>query len=465
MWQLLKAGKADIALGPRSAIFAPVRDLGLIIVDEEHEGTYKQEERFRYHARDLALVRGKMAQAVVILGSATPSLESFYNSQINKITPLTMTKRVGEVSLPRVEIVDMRKEQKEKEGRLTLSSILLEAIEDNLSRGEQTILFLNRRGEATFVLCRECGFAFRCPRCSVSLVAHKADRALRCHYCNYYLVLPELCPQCKGVKVAAFGLGTEKLEDYVEKAFPGARVARADSDVAARLGVLEAVLASFEQGKIDILVGTQVIAKGHHFPGVSLVGVVAADSSLNFPDFRASEATFQLLTQVAGRSGRVGPGRVIIQTYNPDHYAIKWAAAQNYLGFYQEEIKFRKELLYPPFSRLIKLEFKGPREEETQRKAEEFKELAKRCLSGLPARPLPPSGRAGGEPQERLDILGPAPAPLARIMGQYRWQMFLKGRRPSVLNAGLSAILAQANKAFKPGGVRLIIDVDPQTML
>ena len=445
MWNLLKRGRARIAVGARSAIFAPVENLGLIIVDEEHAETYKQEEGFRYQARDLALMRGKMDNAVVILGSATPAIESFHNSLQGKSRLLTLMRRVEERPLPKVEIIDMREVERDLGRPASLSPYLHSAIERNLAEGGQAILFLNRRGEATFVLCPDCGYSYRCPFCSVALILHQARSVLRCHYCNYSTAVPERCPHCQGARIRGFGLGTEKLERQVIKAFPGAKVARLDSDVASKRGAAERVLSDFEAGSLDILVGTQMVAKGLDFPGVTLVGVVSADTSLNLPDFRAAERTFQLLTQVAGRAGRGrAPGRVIIQTYNPEHYSIRWASSHDYSGFYRQEVRFRKELSYPPFSRLIKLELKGGREGKVKRSAQVVRDVAVKILGN----------RAG------ISILGPAPAPLYRIKGEYRFQIMIRGRSPSSLHKFMEELLRQV-EPIKP----LIVDVDPYSML
>ncbi len=450
-WRLIKQGRADIALGARSAIFAPLRNLGLIIVDEEHEASYKQEGAFRYHARDLALIRAKRARALVILGSATPALESFYNSQTKKSLPLILKKRVEGRPMPEVVVVDMR--HKGGAAKSLLSPRLFQALEETLAKGRQAILFLNRRGESTFVLCPECGFAYRCPYCSVSLVSHNQGSILRCHYCNFSLALKERCPNCQGVKIRAFGAGCQQLERYVRRVFPQARVSRADSDVAAKKGALEAVLADCYERKLDILVGTQLIAHGLDFPGVDLVGVVAADTSLNFPDFRAGERTFQLLTQVAGRAGRVLPGQVIVQTYNPDHYAIRHASRHDYLGFYREEIKFRKELAYPPFCRLVKLDVSASREPAAQQTAQRLKTLAEEAIHLF-------------RPQDNsLAILGPAPAPLARLKGRYRWQLFLKGTRPAVLHSWLRKTIGARGKELSSQNPWVSVDVDPLSML
>ncbi len=353
-WRKIWKGEVGIALGARSAIFAPFKNLGIIIVDEEHDPSYKQEEKLKYHARDLAVVRAKHSEATLLLGSATPSLESFHNVEKGRFRLLTLPERIEGKPLPRVELVDMKKE----EG--LLSERLRVALQKNIEEKRQSLLFLNRRGFANFILCPECGFTFKCPNCSVTLTYHLRDRSLQCHYCDYRIKAPGGCPGCKGHRLQGIGIGTERLEEEVKKLFPNVEVGRMDRDTTSKRQSHLQILKRLESGDLDILVGTQMIVKGHDFPNVTLVGVVSADTSLHFPDFRSGERTFQLLTQVAGRAGRgEALGEVIIQTFNPDHYSIVKAKDHDFMGFYQEEIQFRKALGYPPFSRLINFRLTG----------------------------------------------------------------------------------------------------------
>ncbi|HLV80463.1 MAG TPA: primosomal protein N', partial [Chthonomonadaceae bacterium] len=360
-WRRMQAGKARIVVGARSAIFAPLENVGLIVLDEEHEASYKQENTPRYSAKELAAERARLSGAVLLLGSATPSLESYFATEPENAaqvpTPfrrIEMRERIDNRPLPRVTVVDLREEFKQR--RALFSTRLVDALAERLRARQQTILFLNRRGYAQFVLCRDCGYVARCPHCAVSLAFHAYDRSLRCHHCEHTARAPQLCPDCGGARVRAFGIGTEKVEEEVLSLFPSARVARMDRDTTARKGEHTRIVRDFRRGEADILIGTQMVAKGLDFPNVTLVGVVSADTAINMPDFRAAERTFQLLTQVAGRSGRGdAPGEVIIQTFSPDHYAVQAAMRQDYLAFYQQEILFRQELRYPPFSRFANL--------------------------------------------------------------------------------------------------------------
>lgn len=454
-WRRIKKRKVKIAIGVRSAIFVPFENLGMIIVDEEHETSYKQEEKLRYSARDLAMVRGKFASAVVILGSATPSLESYYNLQIGKLIPLSLPKRIENRPLPLVEVVDMREEAKDNSNKgLIFSKRLKDTIKETLTRKEQVLLFLNRRGFATFAICEECGLIIKCPNCSVSLVHHFKGGALHCHYCDYSRQMPDLCPECKGGRVQSFGLGTERVEEEVKRLFPYARVARMDRDTTTRKRSHHRILKKFEKGEIDILIGTQMIAKGHDLPGVTLVGVISADTGLGFPDFRASERTFQLLTQVAGRAGRGDlPGKVIVQTFNPGHYSIQQARLHDFVNFYREEIGFRKELNYPPFCRLINLRIIS----NSKRKAAEYAE----DLGGFSKDLL----QKNGDYQKYIEILGPVTAPLEKLRGKYRWQMLVKGQKSNLLHSFARQVLQEAPLRIKGSGVTLSVDVDPINML
>ncbi|HLG51862.1 MAG TPA: primosomal protein N' [Chloroflexota bacterium] len=470
-WRRIRAGEADVVIGSRSAIFAPVRDLGIIIIDEEHEWSYKQEKTPRYHARDVALKLAELAGLTVVLGSATPSLESAYAAERGRLRVLSLPERI-EVALgraaarpagspgargsaaaltadqacgprarglPPVEIVDLRAELRAG-NRTIFSTSLRQAIELALSLREQVILFLNRRGDSTFVLCRDCGHVMRCGRCEVPLVYHSDVEDLVCHLCDHREPAPAGCPNCWGSHIRYFGLGTQKLEAETRRAFPRARVLRWDRDSASARGAHEEILRAFVNHEADILVGTQMIAKGLDLPRVTLVGVISADTSLHLPDFRATERTFQLLTQVAGRAGR-GPlgGKVIIQTYCPEHYCIQAASAHDYRAFYERELAFRRQHGYPPFSELARLLYVDYGEARVRREAEELA----RQIRGLIRR----------EALEGIDVIGPAPAFRRKIRGRYRWQILLRGYRLARLLARLS---------LEP---RWTVDVDPITTL
>ena len=454
-WRRIRRKEAQLAVGVRSAIFSPFENLGIIIVDEEHDTSYKQEERLRYSARDLAMVRGKLASAVVIMGSATPSLESYYNSLTGKCTQLNLPKRIANRPLPSVQIVDMKREVKDTpRAHLIFSGHLKDAIEETLARQEQILLFLNRRGFASFVICGGCGHIIRCPNCSVSLVYHLEERSLFCHYCDYFLQMPRRCPECNETAVQPFGLGTEGVEEEAKRLFPSAKVVRMDRDTTTGKNAHNRILKNLEEGKTDILIGTQMISKGHDLSKVTLVGVISADTSLGFPDFRASERTFQLLTQVAGRAGRGDlPGRVIVQTFNPGHYSIQQAKSHNFVDFYREEINFRRELNYPPFSRLVNFRIMGNNRKKTGEYAEEFEEITRELL------------RRSGKYRRHIEVLGPVIAPLEKLRGKYRWQMMVKGSEPELLHDFGRKMLTESASRIKGKGVSLSIDVDPINML
>jgi len=440
-WRRIQRGDARIIIGARSAIFAPARDLRLIIVDEEHDSSYKQEEYLPYNARDLAIVRAKQAAAAVILGSATPAVQTYCNTETRDFKLLELTKRVAGRDLPRVDIIDMKKEG----GRTPplFSRALIEAVGETIERGKQTLLFLNRRGFHTFLYCQDCGYQFTCLNCSVSMTHHLSDGFLRCHYCGFRVKAPPVCPSCGGSRVRSYGLGTERVEEEIKRLFPGARVERMDSDSTSRRGAYNRILTALDRGEIDILVGTQMITKGHDFPGVTLVGVVSADTSLNIPDFRAAEKTFQILTQVSGRGGRGdAPGRVLVQTMNPDNSAIQHARRHDYLGFYRDEIALRRELGYPPYGRLINLVISSTNETAARDYVRKLRDLTTDMAR-----------RQGGP----VSVLGPAEAPLYRVQGRYRWQMLLKGPDGAAARALVRSILSQG----APPGIRLKVDVDP----
>jgi primosomal protein N' (replication factor Y) len=445
-WRRIRKGEVMIALGARSAIFAPFKNLGIIIVDEEHDPSYKQEEKLKYHARDLAVVRAKLEEATLLLGSATPSLESFYNAEKGKIRLLTLPKRIEGKPLPRVEVVDMRNEKG------LLSEKVIGALQKNIADKKQSLLFLNRRGFANFILCPDCGLTFKCPNCSVTLTYHLHDRSLQCHYCNYRIRAPGDCPHCEGHRLQGMGFGTERLEQEIQSLFPGTQVSRMDRDTTSRRRSHQQILKRLESGKIDILVGTQMIVKGHDFPDVTFVGVVSADTSLHFPDFRSSERTFQLLTQVAGRAGRGEVfGEVVIQTFNPDHYSIQKAKNHDFIGFYQEESQFRKALNYPPFSRLLSFKLVGNSEKKTMTISDAMGRIGRGLLK---------RGYGRG-----IEILGPSAAPFAKMRGKFRWQMLAKGENSKLLHQFAKELVHHMEGATRGKGVNLEIDVDPVFIL
>jgi primosomal protein N' (replication factor Y) len=478
-WHKIRQGRARIVIGARSAIFAPVEPLGLIIVDEEHEHTYKQEEAPRYHARDVAIMRGQMEGAVVVLGSATPSLESYYNCKKGKYTLLELPERVDDQKMPLVRVVDMRQAARKEKGTLVFSPQLKEAITQRLEKGEQTILFLNRRGYSSSLQCEKCGHVCQCPNCSLSLTYHRPENLLRCHLCGYNERVPKVCPndKCRNPAIRYSGLGTQKVEDVLGKLFPQARVKRMDADVMKRKEDYRKVLGDFRTGKIDILIGTQMIAKGLHFPNVTLVGIIYADLALNMPDFRAGERTFQLLTQVAGRAGRGEvEGEVFVQAFTPFHPAIQYARRHDFVGFYEQELEFREQLKYPPAARVALLTLKGRNEQKVQLAAEHVRKDLDALSSGG-ARPLqevaqprelfaavspvavaPPEA---GASFSDLIIAGPAPAPLLRAETFYRYQLMLRTRAMTRLSRELARIM---EALMLPEDVTLTIDVDPVSL-
>ncbi len=445
-WRRIQSGEASVVVGTRSGVFAPVRNLGLIVVDEEHDGSYKQEETPRYNGRDVAIVRAQGAGACVVLGSATPSLESRYNTEKGKYTLLELPGRIEARPLPAVELIDMRQEFLETRKQDTFSRALMEALAARVDSGEQTIVMLNRRGFSAFVACRACGERVQCINCSLTLTYHKRDRRLLCHYCGYAEKVPSACPKCQSDKIYFLGLGSERVEEELHRAFPAARIARLDRDTATGKRQYESILQDFREGNYDILVGTQMIAKGHDIPNVTLVGVVSADIGLGMPDFRAAERTFQLLTQVAGRAGRGAiPGTVLVQTINPDHYAVRLAAAQDYAAFYDKELHFRRMMLYPPFSAMANVLVRAEKKEAAMR------------MSGELGMLLTP-------PPEKLRIMGPAEAPVPRLKNEYRYQFLVKAASRKALNELLQTVRNYALKQ-KWGATALVIDVDPLTLM
>ena len=443
-WWRIREGEARVVVGARSAVFAPVPELGLVVVDEEHDGAYKQDESPRYHGRDVAVMRARLEACPAVLGSATPSVESHANALRGKYQRLLLPRRIGPQGLPRVEIVDRRAVLKAG-GDPILSPVLRDALAARLARRQQSLVLLNRRGYATSLLCRECGQEAMCPNCSVSLTLHQGGRSALCHYCGYEAKAPSTCPSCRGAYLRLVGFGTERVAEAIQAALPGARIERLDRDRARRRGAVAQVLAAFESGEIDVLVGTQMIAKGHDFPRVTLVGVVDADVGLGIPDFRSAERTFQLLTQVAGRAGRGETrGEVILQTHMPDHYALGHACEQDYDSFYAREMEFRETMGYPPVTALVNL---------IVRSADGAKGATE--ADGI-ARALRAS--AGG----RYRVLGPAHAPLARLRNEHRFQVLLKGHRPSMREAVHAAMTARYGEQRWPG---VAVDVDPLTVM
>ncbi len=447
-WRCIRRGDIRIVVGARSALFAPVRDLRLIVVDEEHDESYKQDDRIRYNARDLAIVKGQRSGATVVLGSATPAIQSYYNAILGKYSRFSMPSRVEERPLPRIEIVDMRLADNGDGGRDSapiFSRRLREALREALDMKKQALLLLNRRGFSTIMLCRDCGHVLKCRNCDLTLTLHAREEALTCHYCDFTIKAAAVCPECGGKRIAGYGVGTERLEDMIKTFFPQARVARMDRDTTARAGAHEGILRALAAEEIDILVGTQMISKGHDFPGVVLVGVISADISLNIPDFRASEKTFQLLTQVSGRGGRGDfPGQVIIQTFNPGHYVLRRVQDHDYSAFYEEETVLRQSLSYPPYSRMINLHISSLNRDKGWQGAQSV---------GMLARDLARHARSS----EKVEVIGPAEAPLAKIRGRYRWHLLLKGNDSRMLHSLAQGILAQ--KAVP--GIEVKVDVDP----
>ncbi len=458
-WQAIRGGKARVVIGARSAVFAPVENLGLIVVDEEHEVTYKQETSPRYHAREVALMRAREEGAVVILGSATPSLETYFNALMGRYQRAILSQRIGQRPLPRVEIVDMKEGFHEGRHTRLISRRLELYMKECLSRGEQALLFLNRRGFSPFVSCPRCGYVLRCKRCDIPLTYHKRQHSTICHYCSYEVKPQENCPECAGARLNYFGLGTERIEEEMGRYFPGYKVLRMDSDSMKGRNAHAKALKSFERGEVQILVGTQMIAKGLDLPNVTLVGVISADTILNLPDFRAVERTFQLLAQVAGRAGR-GPkgGRVVVQTFNPRQYAILAAAAHDYEGFADRELEYRRELGYPPFGYMARIVLVGPKEERVKDRAQKLAEALRQVASA----PSPTKVTTPG-----VEVVGPAPAPIPRIKNQFRWQLSLRSPHSEAIKELLEGWQGHSRQASggNAGGVRITIDIDPYSML
>lgn len=451
-WERIRERKARIVIGARSAVFAPIENIGIIIIDEEHDSSYKSETNPRYNAKEIAKILAKENKAPLLLGSATPDINTFYNATSEnedgntKTKLLTLTKRANESSLPKVEIIDLKQELANG-NRSMLSMELYNSIEENISQKRQTILFLNRRGYSTFIMCRNCGYTVKCPSCNISMTYHSYEKKLKCHYCSYEENLVTTCPECHSDKIRYFGTGTQKLEQEINKQFPNASTIRMDIDTVTKKNSHEEILNKFKNENIDILIGTQMVVKGHHFPNVTLVGVIAADSSLNIDDYRANERTFQILTQVAGRAGRENlPGKVIIQTYNPDNFSIICAQKQNYEMFYETEIALRKQLKYPPFCDIILISFNSLNETNIKNISNE---MYKKLLEKLN--------------QEEFKIFRPMPSPIDKIQNRYRWRIIIKGNMTveanEVLNQTLKEIYSRNIK-----DIRISIDVNPNNM-
>ncbi len=447
-WRRIRRGDARVVIGTRSAVFAPLQNLGLVIIDEEHDSSYRQHEMPFYNGRDAALVRANFAGAVAVLGSATPALETFHNAHTGKYEYLQLPNRIANRPLAQAEIVDMRKVFKETGKDPVFSSELLKAIEETHDKKEQSIILLNRRGFSQFVLCRSCGETIRCRNCDITLTYHRREARLVCHYCNHREKVPHSCPNCKSQYLYFMGEGTEQIEDILKRKFSALRIARIDRDTMRRRHEMERTLEKFSRHEIDMLVGTQMLAKGHDFPNVTLVGVISVDAGLALPDFRSAERTFQLLTQVAGRAGRGElPGRVLIQTYYPEHYALRHAQTQNYEAFYAEEIKFRKNLSYPPFVALASATIKHP----NYNYAHDQAQILKNCL-------------VKSNTENAVRILGPAPAPLARLKGEHRLQILIKALSRQKLREVLDFALHDAEENFCD--LRVVsVEIDPVNLL
>lgn len=448
-WQRIQKQTAKIVIGARSAIFAPVHNLGIIIIDEEHDQSYKSEMTPRYHAKEIASYMAEKNDIPLILGSATPSLDTYYNGLNDNIQILTLNKRANSMELPDVEIVDLRQELAQG-NRSMISTKLYGEIEKNLESKKQTILFLNRRGFSTFVMCRDCGYTVKCKNCNVTLTYHNKEKKLKCHYCGYETGLMNYCPECKSLNIRYFGTGTQKLEAEINKIFPQASTIRMDIDTVSKKDSHEQILNKFINENVDILIGTQMIVKGHHFPNVTLVGVIAADSSLNIEDYRANERTFQILTQVAGRAGREEKGRVVIQTYNPDSFSIQYAKEQDYKLFYDTEIMLRKGLKYPPFCDIIMLLVTGKNEKEVINISKVLHSSIKEKIK-----------------IDNLKILlySPVPSPIDKIKNKYRWRVIVKCKfDDSIINA-MNETLEDFYNMKKSESARIIIDLNPNNML
>ena len=449
-WYRIKNGKAKIVIGARSAIFAPVEDLGLIIIDEEHDSSYKSEGGLRYDAKEVAKMLSRQNSCPLVLGSATPEMKSYYKALKGDIELIELTKRAGNANIPEVEIIDLR-EELAKGNRSMISTKLHEEIEENLKNKHQTILFLNRRGYSTFVMCRDCGYTVKCKNCDITMTYHLKQNKLKCHYCGYEETKVEICPECGSKNIRYFGTGTQKLEEEIHKLFPNASTIRMDIDTVTKKNSHEEILNKFKEENIDILIGTQMIVKGHHFPNVTLVGVIAADSSLNIEDYRANERTFQILTQVAGRAGREKlPGNVIIQTYNPDSIAIENAAKQDYKSFYDIEVALRKQLKYPPFCDIIVIGVNSSSKAQVANITSKLHKYLKNRIIN-----------------EKIGLLlySPVPAPIDKIKNKYRWRIIIKCIYNEQINKLVQDALEEGYKETKNTDTRIVVDLNPNNMM
>jgi len=454
--QWLRIARADIqiAIGARSAIFAPFKNLGLIVVDEEHDTSYKQESTLRYNARDLATLRAKQCGATVVLGSATPSIQSYHNAVGGKYKLVSLRRRIKLRPLPQIAVIDLNGMRDQRGLRRYFSNELLQALENTMQRNEQAILFLNRRGFANLPICGACGQTLQCKNCDIAMTYHQKTNAYRCHYCGFSRAAAGVCPSCNQAKIRHLGFGTEKIEQLIQKLYPHKHVVRMDRDTISHKGALLKILTGLKDGHTDILIGTQMIAKGHDFPNITLVGIICADLSLSFPDFRAGEQTFQLLAQVSGRAGRGDrPGQVILQTYNPNHFSILSAQRQNVEDFYKQEIIFRKDLSYPPFSRMIQIIISGRNKDLANRHA---RTLGDACHTLL---------QSNKSYRHRIEIMGPIEAPFARIAANYRWQILFKGHQSQLLHHFLHQLISENPRLVAFRGVKVVIDVDPVFMM
>ncbi len=452
-WHRIIQNKASIVIGARSAVFAPLQNLGIIIIDEEHDTSYKQENGLRYNARDLSIVRAQMNNIPIILGSATPSIQSYHNARTNKFKELKLKKRVNKHPLPEIELVDLKKHKDFTGFQRLISPMLSKAIRQCLNRGEQALIFLNRRGFSTYPVCESCGESIKCKFCELTMTFHKGLNQYRCHLCGFSRSTKIKCPECGSNKIKPLGFGTEKIENMLLTLFPDARIARIDQDTTRKKGQLISLLKKIKNQSVDIVVGTQMLAKGHDFPCITLVGIICADLSLNFPDFRSSERTFQLLAQVAGRAGRGDKiGRVIMQTYNADHFAISASKNQDFIEFYQKEIPFRKALLYPPFAKIIQLKISGKNPVKVKNHSLMIGDILKTMLEN------------DKNLKKSVQILGPIEAGIPKIATRFRWQILIKGINISILNKLVRDLISQKQiKSEKH--VSTAIDVDPYSML
>ena len=453
-WQKIMNNEFDIAIGARSAVFAPFDGIGLIIVDEEHDTSYKQEGALRYNARDIAIVRAQQQNALAVLGSATPSVQSYHNTMAGKYKLVKLTRRVEQQKLPEITIVDLCKSRDQKGWQRYFSKTLMAALTETMTRNEQAILFLNRRGFANFPVCASCGKAIQCKNCDITLTFHQKHNAYKCHYCGFAIPSASQCPSCSSAKILHLGVGTEKIESTVKALFPEKNVVRMDRDTTSRKGAIVKMLKGLKNREVDILVGTQMVTKGHDFPGITLVGIICADLSLSFPDFRAGERTFQLLAQVAGRAGRSSTqGRVILQTYNPDHFSIQCARNQDFDAFYRKEIESRKALDYPPFSRMVQIKISSRDRSKGNQQADIMGSLSREIIQTNPLF------------KKTIRMFGPLESPLPKIAARYRWQLLFKGLHLSPLREFLQQLLFATQADRHNRGVKVAVDMDPFFMM